>query len=113
MRQHGRFDGTVKTKAMDDTAESLIAYCRENNRVCPLPDLWNRLWKMLPSRERVGTGWQPAPPLILAAWHETPAMPKMIRLADHIKWAEQRGVLGPVSKFLRELKEEQWFHIGD
>jgi hypothetical protein len=52
-------------------------------------------------------------PLILAAWHETPAMPKMLRLAEHIEWAERHGVLGPASRFLRELQEEEWFHIGD
>ena len=39
---------------MSDTVERLIAYCRENNRVCPLPPLWNQLWEMLPNRTRVG-----------------------------------------------------------
>ena len=75
---------------MSDTVESLVAYCRENNRVCPLPLLWNRLWEMLPNRTRVGAGWQPPLPLILAAWHDTPAMLKMLRLAEHIEWAAQQ-----------------------
>ena len=72
---------------MNESVESLVAYCRENDRVCPLPPLWSRLWEMLPGRSRVGVGWQPAPPLILAAWHDTPAMLKMLRLAEHIEWA--------------------------
>jgi hypothetical protein len=69
------------------SVESLVAFCRKNDRVCPLPPLWNRLWEMLPERTRFGAGWQPPPPLILAAWHDTPAMLKMLRLAEHIEWA--------------------------
>jgi hypothetical protein len=98
---------------MSDTVESLVAYCREDNRVCPLPSLWNRLWEMLPNRTSVGAGRQPPPPLILAAWHDTPAMLKMLRLAEHIEWAAKNGALDSVARFLRELREEDWFHIGD
>jgi len=63
---------------MSDPVESLVAYY---NRVCPMPPLWHRLWEMLPNRTRVGAGWQPPLPLILAAWHDTPAM----------QWAAQHG----------------------
>ena len=98
---------------MSNTVESLVAYCREDNRVCPLPSPWNGLWEMLPNRKRVGAGWQPAPPLILAAWYDTPAMLKMLRLTEHIEWAAQHGALDSVARFLRELNEEDWFHIGD
>jgi hypothetical protein len=38
---------------MSDTADDLIAYCRENNRVCPQPKVWHELWEMLPDRKRV------------------------------------------------------------
>jgi hypothetical protein len=102
-----------KDAAMSDTVESLVAYCRENNRVCPLPNLWKRLWEMLPNRVQVEAGWQPPLPLILAAWHDTPAMPKMLRLAEHIEWAAEHGALESVGKFLRELREEDWLHIGE
>ena len=98
---------------MSHTVESLVIYCRENNRVCPLPQLWNGLWEMLPNRKRVGADWQPSPPLILAAWHDTPAMLKMLRLAEHIEWAAQNGALESVASFLRELREEDWLHIGE
>ncbi len=98
---------------MSETAESLVQYCRENERVCPLPPHWTRLWEMLPGRTRVGAGWQPPPPLILAAWHDTPAMLKMLRLTEHIEWAAKHNSLDLVGNFLRELGEEDWFHIGD
>jgi hypothetical protein len=67
----------------NETIESLTALCRENGRVCPMTQKCNQLWQMLPKRRPVGMGWKPALPLILAAWHDTPAMSKIARLAEH------------------------------
>lgn len=98
---------------MSDATERLIAFCRENDRVCPQPMHWQKLWEMLPNRRRVEAGWEPPLPLILAAWHDTPAMPKMLRLAEHIEWAEKHRALEPVGFLLRNLREEDWHHIGE
>ena len=87
-----------------------MAYCRENGRVCPLPQRWNEVWRMLPDRQH---SEGPGPPLILAVWHDTGALFKMLRLAEHIEWAEEYGVLEEIAKFLRGLPEDQWFHLGD
>ena len=95
------------------TTESVLEYCRENNRVCPLPQYWNHLWKMLPEQVRVGAGWQPPAPLILAAWHESTDMMKMLRFAEHIQWADKYGFLEPVASFLYQLNERDWHHLGD
>lgn len=94
-------------------AQQLIVFCRENSRVCPLPMPWNDLWDMLPNRRRVGLGWEPALPLILAAWAETPALAKTERLREHIIWADTRGGLARVEEFLRGLDEDQWLHLGE
>jgi hypothetical protein len=67
----------------------------------------------LPGRSRVGVGWQPAPPLILSAWHDTPPMLKRLRLAEHIEWAAKHESLEVIGKFLRDLREGDWHHIGD
>lgn len=96
---------------MSDSVESLVAYCRENKRVCPSPAQWDRFWKTLPNRERAGN--EPPPPLILAAWHETPAILKMLRLAEQIEWGATQGALEAVARFLRELREEDWYHLGE
>src|SRR5262249_33874015 len=98
---------------MSEAVDRLIAYCRENNRVCPLPKAWQQLREMLPDRRRVGDAWEPAVPLILAAWHETPAMLKMVRLAEHIQWAEKHNTLPEVAAFLRGLREDEWHHLGE
>ncbi|SRR5258708_21468665 len=94
-----------------ETKDDLIKYCHDNGRVCPMPTRWNELWERLPNRKRVGAGWEPGLPLILAAWHDTPAILKMVRLQEHIEWAEKNGALDEIGAFLRSLPEEDWAHI--
>jgi hypothetical protein len=77
------------------------------------PNRWQELWEKLPNRKRVGVGWEPALPLILAAWHDTPVLLKMVRLADHIEWADKHSALVEIAAFLRELPEKDWHHIGE
>jgi hypothetical protein len=98
---------------MTDSSQELTAYCRQRDRVCPLPLLWNQLWEMLPNRKRVGLGWEPPLPLILAAWYDTSDALKTLRFTKHIQWAEKYGELESVSRFVRGLREEDWLHIGE
>ena len=97
----------------EETFDSLTSYCRENDRVCPLPPLWNDLWKLLPERRQTGASWEPSLPLTLGAWHYASNLEKMARLTCHIQWAEKHGALNEIAVFLRGLTEEQWHHLGD
>ena len=98
---------------MTETAESLIAYCRENNRVCPKPRVWEQLWELLPDRRRIWVGWEPSLPLVFRAWHATADTPKMARLAEHIVWADRHDALADVAAFIRGLREADWHHVGE
>ena len=98
---------------MNENAKSLIGYSRENDRVCPQPMRWNELWEMLPERRRVGAGWEPSLPLILGAWHYASNLEKMMRLDEHIQWADKHGKIEKVSAFLHGLKESEWHHLKD
>lgn len=95
---------------MTETVESLMAYCRENGRVCPLPMHWHRLWEHLPNRRQLGIGWEPALPMTLASWRASDQS-KILRLTEHIEWAEKHGGLQPVADFLRKLPEADWHHV--
>jgi hypothetical protein len=55
---------------------------------------------------------EPALPLILAAWWDTPAMLKMASFREHIEWAFAHGCLDTIHEFIKNLNEEEWFHIG-
>lgn len=98
---------------MAESVEILIAYSSEGGRVCPLPIFWNELWEMLPHRRRVGVGWEPPPPLVLAAWAETTPDAKRARLHEHFQWAFQHGALDDVAKLIRSLTEDQWLHTNE
>lgn len=96
-----------------DTVESLISFCRENGRVCPQPQAWNELWNLLPAKQQKGSGWEPPLPLILAAWQHSSNLAKMMRLQEHIQWAQNHGELANISLRLRALNEEEWHHLHD
>jgi len=92
---------------------SLLEYVKAQDRVCPMPIRWNELWQMLPGRQRRGSTWEPPPPLILAAWWDTPSFAKMERLAEHINYASAHDVFVDVDRFLRALPESEWAHLSE
>jgi hypothetical protein len=95
------------------TIDQVLAVATENKRICPQPQKWQQLYELLPDRKRKGAGWEPSLPLILAAWWDTPAMSKTLRLREHIEWAAAHGVIEQVHAFLRSLPEEEWHHPGE
>ena len=107
----------LRNQSSDITIESplkkLISYCQEKKRICPMPVYWNELWEKLKDRKRKNGGYEPAAPLILAAWYDAPALMKQLRLIEHLEWADKHLQLEEISKFLHGLKEEQWFHLGE
>lgn len=94
--------------------EEIIAYCTANSRICPQPQLWQALWEKLKDKKQLGSGgWEPALPLILAAWWDTPSALKQDRLIQHMIWADSHEQLGEIVDFLTGLKEDQWVHLKD
>jgi hypothetical protein len=91
------------------TVEEVLSNASMNGRVCPQPQLWNTLWEMLPERKRVGAGWEPALPLILAGWWASSDEQKRERLASHVRYAAEHGVLEAVADYLDSLAPEQWY----
>ncbi len=87
---------------------NLLEYVQAEGRTCPMPQQWNRLWEMLPGRQRMGAGWQPPAPLILAAWEESSAVGKRERLMTHIRYAAEHGALDQVDQYLRGLSANEW-----
>ncbi len=92
-----------------ESFDSLWSYCTANNRVCPMPQRWADLFEKLKGRER----GKPALPLILAAWHDTPALQKVVRFREHIEWAREHRQLDEIGVFVRGLREDDWFHCGE
>lgn len=91
----------------------ILQYVKAESRVCPVPDKWTELWELLPDRKKHGAGWDPPMPLILAAWHHTSDAEKRGRLALHIKYAADHGVLNQVESMLTGLSPDQWVYEGE
>jgi len=90
------------------TFEKTIEVSTRNGRICPLPQAWQRLWEMLPDKRRVGSGWEPSLPLILAAWNETSNAEKAARFRLHLEWAFEHGNGDSVAVFLEGLSDIEW-----
>ena len=91
------------------TIDDVLVEIRRNNRVCPLPAIWQRLYAYLPN-----TGAHlPPVPATHAEWAQVPALQKRARLREHVEWANTQGVLRQVYEALRKLPEGKWHHIGE
>jgi hypothetical protein len=90
--------------------DNILQFAQANGKVCPLPAHWNELWEMLPNRKRIGAGWEPPLPLILAVWNETSDSEKRERFFYHIKYADQHGALLHVADYLHSLQVCDWHY---
>lgn len=91
------------------TIDDVLVEVRRNNRVCPMPAIWQRLYAYLPN-----TGPHLSKvPATHAEWAQVPSLQKRARLREHIEWAASQGVLRQVYEALRKLPEERWHHIGE
>jgi TPR repeat protein len=108
-------DLAEQKQVVDDQPEdldSLWSYCNQKERVVPRD--WNKFYKMLANRRQLPSGgWEPALPLILAAWHETDADQKKQRFLEHLEWAGTQDQLGMIGAYLRSLDEAEWFHHSE
>jgi len=91
------------------TIDDVLVEARRNNRVCPLPAIWQRLYAYLPN---AGPHLSKVP-ATHAEWQQVPALQKRARLREHIEWAASQGVLRQVYEALRKLPENRWHHIGE
>jgi hypothetical protein len=92
------------------TLDDAVQEARRNNRVCPRPAPWQRIYDTMPDD---GRGKRAAPPLTGAAWAGTPSLSKRMSFRDHLEWADRNGALERVVALMKELPENDWHHMGD
>jgi hypothetical protein len=80
---------------------ALLDYCGTEGRICPAPDAWHRMWKLLHA-----TATDRKPPRPPAA--DEPGNSLKWALVDHLLWADQLGLFGHVDQYLRGLAPDQW-----
>ncbi len=80
----------------------------ENNYFCPLPSKWNDIYKSLLQAWRnaaLSESDKPPIPLILAAWHETTGLQKLLRWKETLEWAKKHEC----SHLIPELSDDEKF----
>jgi hypothetical protein len=92
------------------TLEATIGELRHTGRVCPQPQPWNKLWKLMSAWGENARREKPPVPLILAAWWATSNAEKRERFQQQLYWANEHGVLPKVTDYLAELDPTDW-HI--
>jgi len=106
-RPIGLQDAPTAEPARELTVDDVMGEVRRNNRVCPTPRAWQRLYDFLPNK---APGLPPVP-ATRAEWEQLPPLQKRARLRAHIEWAAGQGVLRQVHEALRKLPEERWQHL--
>lgn len=91
------------------TLDDALVEVRKNNRVCPLPTVWMRIYALLPNKPPR----MPTVPATREEWSRTPSLQKRARLREHIEWAATQGVLPQIHEVLRALPETKWHHMGE
>jgi hypothetical protein len=78
-----------------------------NNRVCPLPMVWNDFYEHL---KRENKEIKINPPLILGAWNFTNDSEKLARFKEHLSFVNTGS---DSYNFLLSLTDEKWHHDND
>jgi hypothetical protein len=91
------------------SVDEVMLEARRNNRVCPKPLIWQRLYDWLPNKP----AQLPTVPGTRAEWDQLPPLEKRSRLREHVEWAALQGVLQKVHEGLKALAEDRWHHMGE
>jgi hypothetical protein len=52
------------------------------------------------------------PPVESWIWSKLSDLQKGLRFREHLAWAERHGKLDVVARFMVELPEDDWLHMG-
>ena len=86
----------------------VLEFASSDGRICPNASEWDRLYRMLPVESESGT---PGPhlPLILSGWAFSSDQQKRQRFHEHIRFADECGILDQIERYLRALPERSWY----
>lgn len=90
--------------------EALLAFVKDEDRVCPMPIAWNEFWKLLPDADSSDAAFRATAPFVLSAWWGTTNEQKAERLRVQIKWAAAHGAVEAADRFLRSLSVKDRHH---
>lgn len=105
-----RLPRTVGRQLLPPTLGDVMAICRTNDRICPLPAVWEKMYLCLPVERRGATIVRAPFPIERRRWNLVSDLLKQERLREQFLWADARGGLFGVQRFLAEMREPEWHH---
>ena len=110
-----------------------IAETRLNHRICPIPEVWQKIYDMLPAKSIMGwpgsdiKEFHPDDYEVPRTQRQPIGMPvfksdsciswdfQSMRLdfREHLAWASTHGLIEEVYQIIHDLPEDQWLHMGD
>jgi len=91
------------------TADELMVQARRNNRACPRPAHWVRLYRDLGGPDATDL----PPPPVDWIWTKLSALQKRLFFREYLEWAQRQGRLAQVARFMDQLQEADWLHVGE
>jgi hypothetical protein len=88
--------------------DELMAQARRHNRACPQQAQWMRLYQ-----ELGGAHATDLPPPPVEIWRKLSGLQKRLFFREYLEWADRRGRLAAVARFMDGLSEADWLHIGE
>lgn len=87
----------------------------KNSRICPIPEVWQKIYNMLPDKI---VGEYVNHPVPMPEFHSNDCRTSLflcLRLdfRDHLYWASTHGVIEEIYQIIHNLPEDQWLHHGD
>ncbi len=90
--------------------EKLKIYCSQKG-TCPEPGYWGEMWNIILTRKVDFSKWEPPPPLLLGAWHESPVIFKYAAFNAQLEWAHEHGIIDEIDEYLRKLDDQAWYNF--
>jgi hypothetical protein len=90
------------------TVDELVAQARRHNRACPQQAQWLRLY-----HELGGSHATDLPPPPIEFWRKLSGLQKRLFFREYLEWADRRGRLAVLARFMDSLSEADWLHIGE
>ncbi|MDC3323245.1 hypothetical protein OAW20_02160 [Gammaproteobacteria bacterium] len=96
---------------MEIELAEIIDFCKKEDRICPMPVIWNQMWK------NFSKGEQPREyiPLILSTWWGSTDRAKRERFLSLIEycWENYPENRKSISHKIKSLRKEDWHYCSE
>lgn len=92
-----------------DLIQKYVPDYGKTNKVCPIPSVWNGMYKLMLSLQRLRNIEETPPhPLILHGWYVSDDK-KRVRLFEMLEYSDRHELDYAIMKFFEKLSNDDWY----